>query len=362
MTAAARLRVLVVDDSATVRAVLRRLFARNSDLEVAGEATNGADAVAAVLAILPDVVLMDIEMPGMDGFAATERIMALRPTPIVILTSQTTSNGVATAFEAIRRGALEVLAKPTEPAGWDAVARTLPAILLAAATSHPAQASGRVATPTTTRATARPVTPPAMAHNRAPARRALRLVAIGASTGGPQAIHQLLASLPEVIPVAILIVQHIAAGFEQGLSEWLATDLKRDVAVARDGEVPPAGSVRIGGAGVHLHLDPGFRISLDSTTPPRGGHRPSVDELFASCATSHPRECAGVLLSGMGRDGAEGLLALHRAGGLTFAQDEATSVIFGMPKAAIDLGGAQATLAPCDIALALARCWSEQVV
>lgn len=358
MTAHLPVRVLVVDDSATVRAVLRRLFARSPDLEVAGEATNGADAVAAVLAIGPDVVLMDIDMPGMDGFAATERIMALRPTPIVILTSQTTSNGVATAFEAIRRGALEVLAKPTEPAGWDGVALTMPAILHAAAATRLVRPDGVVAVLPPGRAKARAVGAGARTGDGGPRPRTLRLVAIGASTGGPQAIHQLLANLPALLPVPILIVQHIAAGFEQGLSEWLAADLHRDVAVARDGEVPPAGSVRIAAPGAHLHLDPGFRIALDSATPPRGGHRPSVDELFASCARAHPRECAGVLLSGMGRDGAEGLLALHRAGGWTFAQDEATSVVFGMPKAAIELGGADLTMAPGDIAHALARCWA----
>lgn len=343
MSEARRLRVLVVDDSPTVRAVLRRLLARTDDIVVAGEAADGATAVEQVLALQPDVVLMDVEMPVLDGFAATERIMALRPTPIVVVSSRANRSELHTAFEAVRRGAVEVLAKPEQPSGWDHLSEALPRTVRGVATAR-------------ARLSAPPVEstePPATSALR----RGLRFVAIGASTGGPQAVHELLSALPPEPPAAILIVQHIAAGFEEGFASWLAGDLERDVRLAVDGEAAAPGSVRISPAGVHLRLDAEGRLRLDATTPPRGGHRPSADELFFSCASASPRQVAGILLSGMGRDGAEGLAALHRAGGLTMVQDEASSVVFGMPKAALDAGAAVIARPPRELGLLLARCW-----
>lgn len=343
MSEARTVRVLVVDDSPTVRAVLRRLLARSADIVVAGEAADGERAVAQVLALQPDVVLMDVEMPVLDGFAATERIMAVRPTPIVVVSSRANRAELHTAFEAVRRGAVEVLAKPEEPAGWDRLSEALPRIIRAAAGA---------------RAQPAPPAPPAVASVPGPElRRGLRFVAVGASTGGPQAVHELLAALPPEPPAAVLVVQHIAAGFEEGFADWLAKDLRRDVRLAADGERAGPGAVRIAPAGTHLRLDASGTLLLDSATPPRGGHRPSADELFLSCAAACPRQTAGVLLSGMGRDGAEGLAALRRAGGLTMVQDEASSVVFGMPRAALDLGAAAIARPPRELGLLLARCW-----
>lgn len=346
MSAHAPLRVLIVDDSATVRAVLRRVLGRSADITVAGEAADGAHAVEQVLALQPDVVLMDVEMPVLDGFAATERIMSVRPTPIIVITSRANRTELHTAFEAVRRGAVEVLAKPEEPAGWDRLSEALPLTVRLAAGTRARHVSPAVAAPA-------PLAHPEL-------RRGIRYVAIGASTGGPQAVYELLSALPPEPPAAILVVQHIASGFEEGFADWLAKDLRRDVKLAADGEPGSPGTVRISPSGVHMRLDGAGTVRLDATTPARGGHRPSADELFLSCATSGARQVAGVLLSGMGRDGAEGLAALRRAGGLTMVQDEASSVVFGMPKAALDLGAATIARPPRELGRLLAKCWQGE--
>lgn len=334
--------VLLVDDSVTVRAVLRRILARTADVRVIGEASNGVEAVELVLKLRPDVVLMDVEMPLMDGFAATERIMSLRPTPVLMVTSRANRDQVRTAFEAIRRGAIEVLPKPEDPNGWETLAQTLPHIVRGAA-------SARTTRPEVTDSGV-PPSVPLIQHG-------VRYVAIGASTGGPQAIHELLSVLPPAPPAAILIVQHIATGFEEGLADWLAKDLGRDVRLAASGEPAQPAAILVAPAGAHLLLDASGVVHLDATSPPRGGHRPSVDVLFHTCARCCPRQVAGVLLSGMGRDGAEGLLALRKAGGLTMAQDERSSVVFGMPKAAIEQGATEIALPPRELGQLLTRCW-----
>ena len=338
-------RLVLVDDSSTVRAVLRRLLSPAVGIEVVGEAADGATAVEVVLRSRPDVVIMDVEMPVMDGFAATERIMAVRPTPILVLSSRANRDHVHTAFEAIRRGAVEVLGKPENTAGWENFSRTLPETVRTLSGVLPS-------VPQRPRSTAgAPVLLP---------RRDLRWVAVGASTGGPGALRELLAALPERVPVSILIVQHIAQGFESGMADWLATQLSRDVRLAREGELVPPGAVRLAPAEAHLVLDQVGRTQLDTASPPRRGHRPSVDELLLSCARAHGTRTAGVLLSGMGSDGVEGLAALNEAGGLTLVQDEATSVVFGMPRAALERGAAEISLPPAGIAAALADCWQRE--
>jgi chemotaxis response regulator CheB len=188
----------------------------------------------------------------------------------------------------------------------------------------------------------------------------LRWVAIGASTGGPAAIRELLEEVPAGPPASFLVVQHIAAGFEAAMAEWLNKELPLDVRLARDAESPRHGAVRLAPAGAHLRLAAGGVLRLDSDTPARRGHRPSVDELFLSCAEICPRESAGVLLTGMGTDGVEGLVALRRAGSLTLVQDEASSVVFGMPRVALERGAADLAQAPRDLARTLARHWRRE--
>ena len=360
MTLPAPVRVLIVDDSATVRAVLRRLFARADGTEVAGEAAGGEEAVAETLRLRPDVVLMDIEMPGVDGYAATERIMSLCPTPILVLTSRAAREQVRTAFEALRRGALEVIPKPADSAGWEALALTLPQTVRTVAGARlagtlPRRRADAAAEPSTR--ALRPAAAGVAANLRWPAPAApLRWVAVGASTGGPTAVRDMLAPLPADAPVSVLVVQHIAAGFEHSFAEWLASELHLDVRVAVNAERPGRGQVRIAPTGIHLLLGADGLLHFDAVSPPRRGHRPSADDLFHSCALAFPAATAGVLLTGMGSDGAEGLAELRRAGGVTVVQDEATSVVFGMPRAALECGAADTAMAPRAIGEALARC------
>jgi two-component system chemotaxis response regulator CheB len=352
--------VLLVDDSPSVRAVLRRFFGRTADIQVVAEASDGAQAVQAVLDHLPHVVVMDLQMPVMDGYGAIERIMTLRPTPILVLSSRANRNQMQTAFEAIRRGAIEVLPKPEDTGSWEVLADSLPQAVRVVAAARPRTLQPPGPPP--------PGRPP-RGHARAGARRAgaadfrqgsgLRWVAIGASTGGPAAIRELLEEVPAEPPVSFLVVQHIAAGFEAAMADWLNKELPLDVRLARDGESPRHGAVRMAPAGAHLRLAAGGVLRLDSATPARRGHRPSVDELFESCAECFPRQSAGVLLTGMGTDGVEGLTALHHAGALTLVQDEASAVVFGMPRVALERGAAELALAPRDLARALARHWQR---
>ncbi len=346
------IKVLLVDDSPSVRAVLRRFLRRTPDLQVVGEAGDGAQAVAAVAAQEPDVILMDLLMPVMDGYAAIERIMQVRPTPIVVLSSRANRNGMRTVFEAMRRGALEVLPKPEDTPSWQQLAESLPETLRAVAEARPGTAPVPRPRPLPDPA---PEPPPLAA-----APRDLRWVAIGASTGGPAAIRELFEEVPEAVPVSFLVVQHIAAGFEVGFADWLNRELPLDVRLARDGERPRPGAVRLAPGGSHLRLEAGGVLRLDADTPPRRGHRPAADELFLSCAECCPREVAGVLLTGMGADGVEGLAALREAGSLTLVQDEASSVVFGMPRVALERGAAEVALPPRAIGRALARSWRRE--
>jgi two-component system chemotaxis response regulator CheB len=339
------IRVLLVDDSPSVRAVLKRFFSRTSDIQVVGEAEDGALALRAVLDYQPDLIVMDLQMPMMDGYSAIEQIMALRPTPIVVLSSRATRNQMQTAFEAIRRGALEVLPKPEDTASWHHLAESLPetvrAIVEAQAVPRPRRE--------------RPTAAEQAALAAAP--QELRWVAIGASTGGPAAVRELLVEMPAHAPVGFLVVQHIASGFELGFSDWLNNQLPFDVRLAKEGEVLRKGAVRLAPGGAHLRLEAGGVLRLDTVSPARRGHRPSVDDMFFSCAENCPREVAGVIMTGMGADGVDGLLALRRAGGLTMAQDEASSVIFGMPRVALEKGAADISLPPRDLARTLIRAW-----
>ncbi len=386
---AGMLTVVIVDDSSSVRAVLRRFLAQATDIRVIGEAADGEVAVDLVERLRPHVLLLDIVMPVLDGFGVLARLRRDRPVPTILLTSRADRAEVRAAFQALGSGAVELLPKPEDPESWRLLAETLPAVIRAAAAARvsPAaavtrasgaaggsasgSASGSWALPTSLR--------PAGGSPAPRPDREISVLAIGASTGGPAAVRDLLAALPAPAPFPILVVQHIAAGFESGLAEWLAATLGLDVRIALAGEQAGPGAVRIAPGGTHLRLGADGRLELDSLTPPRRGHRPSVDELFRSLnpqappASPSPRaaqtppvaqttqtsqtaqQVVAVLLTGMGTDGAEGLRDLRRAGALCFAQDEASSAVFGMPRAAIELGGAELVLAPPAIGLEIAR-------
>ncbi len=350
-----RLTVVVVDDSASVRAVLRRLLSRAPDIQVIGEAADGAAAVELVERLRPDVLLLDLVMPVLDGFGVLARLRRDRPVPTLLLTSRADRSEVRAAFQALDSGAVELLPKPEDPESWRLLAETLPAVIRAAAGSRVAPSPGAGGfspfRPSAGGATA------AMARTASAGRAtgAIGCLAIGASTGGPAAVRDLLAALPAPAPFPILVVQHIAAGFESGLAEWLAATLALDVRIAIHGELAGPGAVRIAPGGVHLRLGGDGRLELDSVTPPQRGHRPSVDELFRSLVPGAPQGVVAVLLTGMGADGAEGLRELRRAGAFCCAQDEPSSAVFGMPRAAIELGAAELVLPPAALGAEIAR-------
>jgi two-component system chemotaxis response regulator CheB len=341
------LSVLVVDDSPSVRAVLRRFLNRPPELKVIGEAADGRAALDAVERLRPDVLLLDLVMPELDGYGVLEQLVRSgHALPTLLLTSRANRSEVRRAFEALGAGAVELVPKPEDPEAWRQLAATLPGLLRAVVEAWRPAAGRRVA------AAAAPT------HRAAPrgeARREIRWLAIGASTGGPAALRDLLAALPAPPPFPVAVVQHIARGFEAGLADWLAGAVGLDVRVALDGELPAAGAVRVAPGGSHLRIDEEGRLRLDAEAPARRGHRPSVDELFLSFVRLGAPTTAAALLTGMGSDGAEGLAALRRGGALCYAQDEASAAVFGMPRAAIEAGAAELVLAPAAIGEDLGR-------
>jgi two-component system chemotaxis response regulator CheB len=334
-----RVRVLVVEDSATVRERLCVALASHPGFELVGEAADGPTAIALCRSLRPDVVTLDLILPGMSGLAVTEFVMAWCPTPILVVSAATNRGEVVQTMDALQAGAVDVLEKPTgdEPAGaWEAT--FLSSVRMVArikVITHPRARLGL-------RNTREP--PPSEPSSADPAR---RVVAIGASTGGPAAVLHVLRDLGAGFPLPILVVIHIGAVFAPGLVAWLDTNAPMPVLIAVDGT--PLEQLRgravLAPADAHLTVERG-RVRL-SDAPERHSCRPSVDVLFASLAVDDGPGTVACLLTGMGRDGAEGLLAVRHGGGATIAQDEATSVVFGMPREAILRSAAELVL-PLD--------------
>ena len=345
-----RVRVLVVDDSATVRMRLVDILTGDPEIEVVGEAEDGKSAIELCLRHRPDLITMDMMLPVMTGLAATEYIMAYCPTPILIVSASTNRGELFRTYEALAAGAVDVLEKPagTEAEGiWEG--RFLATVKLVSRISvitHPRerlanQARSRVA------ASAPLSTPPSRDIGTG---RKFELVAIGASTGGPNAIVEILRALPNSFRLPIVFVLHINEPFGTAFTDWLDGQTDRPVAHAREGDpiAAAAGRVIMAPAGRHLTVRDGrFHLTLD---PERHFCRPSVDVLFESIAADYGPASIGCLLTGMGRDGASGLLKLREAGALTIAQDESTSIIYGMPREAALLGAAIQVLRLDEIA------------
>jgi two-component system chemotaxis response regulator CheB len=340
-----RLRVLVVEDSLTVRMRLREVLTGDPGIEVVGEAEDGRTAIDLCRDKRPDVVTMDMILPVMSGLAATEYIMAHCPTPILVVSSSTNRGELFKTYDALAAGAVDVLEKPRgdEPEGeWER--KLLSAVKLVArirVITHPRARLGALGR---ARQAVR-TSPPANG-----VRPAFNAVAIGASTGGPAAIVEVLAGLPADFRVPVLIVLHIGEPFGVAFADWLDGQTGRRVAYARDGEPVEgaAGRVVMAPPGKHLIVRDG-RLTLTQDAE-RHSCRPSVDALFESLARESGPAVAAGLLTGMGRDGAAGLLEIRRAGGLTIAQDESTSVVYGMPREAVALGAAEHVLPLNEIA------------
>jgi two-component system chemotaxis response regulator CheB len=338
----AMIRVLIVDDSAVARKLLEHILAADPEVRVVGSACNGAEALEAITRHRPDVITMDINMPVMDGFAATRRIMETTPVPIVIVSSAVDPKESRVSFRAMEAGALTVLARPdgVGTAAFEAASRLL-------LETVKTMAGVSVVRRWSVKKDLVPESPLEIINP-------IDMVVIGASTGGPVALSQLLKNLPQDLPVPIAVVQHITVGFCEGFAEWLSQSSGFPVHLAQHGQKMLPGHVYIAPDGAHLGLDRGPCAVLDHG-PPDTGLRPSVKHLFQSAAQVFRGRAAAILLTGMGQDGAKELLVLKYYGAITFAQDEQSSVVFGMPGEAVKYGAARYIMSPECIAIQLAK-------
>ncbi len=328
-----RLRVLVVEDSLTVRKHLCEVLSRDPGLEVVAEAGDGRQAIELCQALRPDVITLDMMLPLMSGLAATEFIMAYCPTPILVVSSSVNRGELFKTYEALAAGAVEVMDKAGQDgAGEQWEQRLVATVKLVARVKVLTHVRGRWQ-----RRDGNPPPPPFVAG--APGRP--RIVALGASTGGPGALVAILGALPVDFPLPVLIVLHIAEPFGTQFADWLDGQSQHRVRIAADGQ-PIGGAVSIAAPGRHLSVQDG-RFRCDDG-PERFSCRPSIDVLFESVAREYGNGAVAALLTGMGQDGARGLLAVRAAGGATIAQDEASCIVFGMPREAQEIGAAQLVL------------------
>jgi two-component system chemotaxis response regulator CheB len=342
-----RISVLVVEDSPVSQELLTTILNGDPALQVIGLAADGEAAVAAAERLRPDVITMDIHMPGLDGYGATRRIMERCPTRIVMVTGSLRAGEVAASFGAMEAGALAVIMKPPGPghanhaAARDELLRT---IKLMSEVKVVKRWAAR---------TPAALPPPPKAAVADPSKPRPRIVVIGASTGGPLALQAILSRLEPGIAAPLVIVQHISPGFADGFAQWLGQAAAFDVRVPAQGERLLPGVAYVAPGGLQLTLHPNGSVRLVDE-PAEHGFKPSVSCLFRSAAQFGP-EAVGILLTGMGRDGAQELDLMRRAGALTIAQDKASAVVHGMPGEAVKLGAVSHVMAPETIALTLNR-------
>ncbi len=352
-----RLRVLVVDDSTLMRRLIRDILSSDPALEVIAEAPDGMTAIRLIHALRPDVITLDVEMPGMSGLDVLGYIMSEIPTPVVILSGVQDPD---LAMKALALGAMDILRKPSGTVSIDLykVGEELIQKVKAAPLSNLRQLRRGVVEPAElpARRKPRPAAPPSP---EAPG----WAVVVGASTGGPQALAQLLAGIPAGLPAGCLVVQHMPAGFTRSLAKRLDEQSAMVVVEAEEGALFHAGWAYIAPGGYHLVVQAGSGVEeaclrLD-TSPPKGTLRPAADVTMAAAAAAFGRRTLGVLLTGMGSDGAEGFQAIRQAGGRTIAQDRESSLIYGMPRVVAELGLVDQVLPLGEIAQAIARIVSE---
>lgn len=332
------IRVLVAEDSAAQRALLVAILESDPAIRVVGEATSGSEAVEMALRLRPDLVTMDIHMPVLDGYQATREIMARAPVPIVIVSSSVRRDDIAHSLRAIEAGALTAVARPEGPGSprFEEDRAHLVATIRAMSDVKVVRRWNRAAEPP----------PLPFAPSGAPLRSAVRLVAVAASTGGPLALQKILSGLPATLPVPVVVVQHLSRGFIAVLTDWLNSCTRLRVKVAEAGERLVPGTVYLAPDGRHLGVTPAGTVLLDDSAPVEG-FRPSASHLFASAARAYGDGFVALVLTGMGRDGVDGLVDARAAGARVLAQDEASSVIYGMPGEAVRAGVVEEVL-PVD--------------
>ncbi len=337
----APIRVMIVEDSLAAQKLLVKILSQDKQIEVVAIVSSGEEALAQLAQISPDLITMDVHLPGIDGLAVTRQIMETRPVPIIVVSASCLVEDVERAYQLIEAGALAAVAKPISIGREDFQANSARLIqtikdMAAVKVVKRWPRAGK---------TDQSIKVADLFNNQ------INVVAIGASTGGPPVIEAILKDLPSDYPAAILLVQHIAPGFLAGMVEWLQHSLKLKVKVADDGEELQNGTVYLSPEDYHLGMKTRY-IAL-SKDQPQQGHRPSVSFLFQSLADNKPADCLALLLTGMGKDGAAELLALRQKGGITIAQDKESSVVHGMPGAAIELGAACHVMKPAGIAVLL---------
>ncbi|NET16226.1 MAG: chemotaxis-specific protein-glutamate methyltransferase CheB [Okeania sp. SIO1H6] len=358
------IKILIVDDSPVALIVLKRIFAVSPEIEIVGTAKNGLEALKLIPQVQPDVICTDLHMAFMNGLEFTREVMQKYPRPILVISNSVQKYDTQNVFKLLEAGAVDVLPKPETGLTSDYEITQQELI-------NKIKILSGVKVFTQYRRNINRVKqenqPKIFVQNRKDklvnipivstkktipkyslASKKIKVVAIGASTGGPQALKTIFQNLPANLSVPIICVQHISKGFLTGLINWLAHECQLPVKIASYGELPQAGVVYFPPEEHHLELNNMGKF-VCSKTPFLGGHRPSITVTFNSVANFYASFAAGILLTGMGRDGADGMVAIAKAGGLTIAQNEATSVIFGMPKEAIDLGAAKYILSINDI-------------
>jgi two-component system chemotaxis response regulator CheB len=336
-----RSRVLIVDDSALVRQILREILSSDSALEVVGAASDPFHAWSIIQTANPDVVTLDVEMPRMDGLEFLERLMRAHPMPVVMVSSLT-ERGCETTFKALELGAVDYVTKPTVDIGRgvEALAREIVEKVKMAARARPRRPRRESATRSPMPLAATPV---GSVNRGALARSTEIVMALGASTGGTEAIREVLTAMPADAP-GMVIVQHMPENFTRLFAERLDKMCAIRVREATDGErVIPGIALLAPGGATHMQLQRcgGQYVVRLVSTPPRHHHRPSVDVLFESCADQAGRNAVGAIMTGMGDDGARGLLAMRSAGAHTVAEHESTCVVYGMPRAAVEMAAAE---------------------
>jgi two-component system chemotaxis response regulator CheB len=345
-------RVLIVDDSAFMRRMVAQIVEESGEFEVAGTARNGRDGLRQIEALDPDIVTLDVDMPELDGLGALDHIMRESPRPVVMLSAGTTRSGQAATLRALELGAVDFVLKPSGAISLDVTrvaARLLDALRAAASANLDGLRAAPIDEPRTASRDSLALSP------------ATSVVAIAASTGGPRALTAVLTRLPRSLPAAVLIVQHMPAGFTKSFAQRL--DLACDMRVdqAEQGDVLRHGRAYVAPGGRHLLVresGAGPVVELDDS-PSRWGVRPAADPLFASVAAVFGPSAVAVVLTGMGRDGAEGTRLVRSAGGRAVIQDRATSTIYGMPQAALHLAGADRVSPLLEIARAIAELVEE---